>query len=140
MEWGLEMESKNTEAGFSYTYSAIEQEEIRKIREKYQTKEEDDMNRLRKLDAGVTQKATVNSLIAGIVGALIMGAGMSLVMTDLGMVFGLQGNSSMVIGIAVGLLGMILAGAAYPIYSKVLKKEREKAAPEILRLTEELIK
>lgn len=134
------MESKNTEAGFSYTYSAIEQEEIRKIREKYQTKEEDDMNRLRKLDAGVTQKATVNSLIAGIVGALIMGAGMSLVMTDLGMVFGLQGNSSMVIGIAVGLLGMILAGAAYPIYSKVLKKEREKAAPEILRLTEELIK
>lgn len=134
------MESKNTEAGFSYTYSAIEQEEIRKIREKYQTKEEDDMNRLRKLDAKVTQKATVNSLIAGIVGALIMGAGMSLVMTDLGMVFGLQGNSSMVIGIAVGLLGMILAGAAYPIYSKVLKKEREKAAPEILRLTEELIK
>lgn len=134
------MESKNTEAGFSYTYSAIEQEEIRKIREKYQTKEEDDINRLRKLDAGVTQKATVNSLIAGIVGALIMGAGMSLVMTDLGMVFGLQGNSSMVIGIAVGLLGMILAGAAYPIYSKVLKKEREKAAPEILRLTEELIK
>ena len=134
------MESKNTEAGFSYTYSAIEQEEIRKIREKYQTKEEDDMNRLRKLDAGVTQKATVNSLIAGIVGALIMGVGMSLVMTDLGMVFGLQGNSSMVIGIAVGLLGMILAGAAYPIYNKVLKKEREKAAPEILRLTEELIK
>ena len=65
---------------------------------------------------------------------------MSLVMTDLGMVFGIQGNSSMVIGIAVGLLGMILAGAAYPIYSKVLKKEREKAAPEILRLTEELIK
>ena len=134
------MESKNTQAGFSYTYSAIEQEEIRKIREKYQPKEEDDMSRLRKLDAGVTQKATVNSLIAGIVGALIMGTGMSLVMTDLGMVFGLQGNSSMVIGIAVGLLGMILAGAAYPIYSKVLKKEREKAAPEILKLTEELIK
>ena len=134
------MESKNTEAGFSYTYSAIEQEEIRKIREKYQPKEEDDMSRLRKLDARVTQKATVNSLFAGIVGALIMGIGMSLVMTDFGMVFGLRGNINMVIGISVGVLGMILAGAAYPIYSKVLKKEREKAAPEILRLTEELIK
>ena len=66
--------------------------------------------------------------------------GMSLVMTDIGMVFGLQGNSNMLIGIAVGLLGMILAGAAYPVYSKVLKAERKKAAPEILRLTEELIK
>lgn len=134
------MESKNTEAGFSYTYSAIEQEEIRKIREKYQPKEEDDMGRLRKLDAKVTQKATVNSLVTGIVGALIMGIGMSLVMTDLGRIFGLQGNINMILGIVVGVVGMVLAGAAYPVYSKVLKKEREKAAPEILRLTEELIK
>ena len=134
------MENKNTEAVFSYTYSATEQEEIRKIREKYQPKKEDDMSRLRKLDARVTQKATVNSLVTGIIGALIMGTGMSLVMTDIGMVLGLQGNSSMVIGIVVGVIGMILAGVAYPIYSRVLKKEREKAAPEILRLTEELIK
>lgn len=137
---GLIMENKNTEAGFSYTYSATEQEEIRKIREKYQPKKEDDMSRLRKLDAKVTQKATIDSLVTGIIGTLIMGTGMSLVMTDMGMVFGLQGNSSMVIGIVVGVMGMILTGIAYPIYSKVLKKEREKAAPEILRLTEELIK
>ena len=134
------MENKNTEAGFSYTYSAAEQDEIRKIREKYQPKKEDDMSRLRKLDAKVTQKATIDSLVTGIIGTLIMGTGMSLVMTDMGMVFGLQGNSSMVIGIVVGVIGMILTGIAYPIYSKVLKKEREKAAPEILRLTEELIK
>ena len=134
------MENKNTEAGFSYTYSAAEQDEIRKIREKYQPKKEDDMSRLRKLDAKVTQKATIDSLVTGIIGTLIMGTGMSLVMTDMGMVFGLQGNSSMVIGIVVGVIGMILTGVAYPIYSKVLKKEREKAAPEILRLTEELIK
>lgn len=134
------MENKNTEAGFSYTYSATEQDEIRKIREKYQPKKEDDMSRLRKLDAKVTQKATIDSLVTGIIGTLIMGTGMSLVMTDIGMVFGLQGNSSMVIGIVVGVIGMILTGIAYPIYSKVLKKEREKAAPEILRLTEELIK
>ena len=137
---GLIMENKNTEAGFSYTYSAAEQDEIRKIREKYQPKKEDDMSRLRKLDAKVTQKATIDSLVTGIIGTLIMGTGMSLVMTDMGMVFGLQGNSSMVIGIVVGVIGMILTGIAYPIYSKVLKTEREKAAPEILRLTEELIK
>ena len=134
------MESKNNETGFSYTYSATEQEEIRKIREKYQIKKEDDMSRLRKLDAKVTQKATTNSLIIGIIGALIMGTGMSLVMTDIGALLGIQGNISMAIGIVIGLFGMVLVGAAYPVYSKVLKTEREKVAPEIFRLTEELMK
>lgn len=134
------MESKNTEAGFSYTYSAIEQEEIRKIREKYQPKEEDDMSRLRKLDAKVTEKATVSSLVIGVVGTLIMGTGMSFIMTDIGTLLGIQGTLNMTIGIMVGLIGIVLIGAAYPVYSKVLKAEREKAAPEILRLTEELIK
>ena len=134
------MENKSIEVGFNYTYSAVEQDEIRKIREKYQPKVEDDMSKLRKLDAEVTNKATINSLVVGIIGALVMGTGMSLVMTDLGMVLGLQGNFNLVVGIIVGLVGLVLAGVAYPVYRKVLKREREKAAPEILRLTEELIK
>ena len=140
MEGESDMENKNTDVGFNYTYSAVEQDEIRKIREKYHPKVEDDMSKLRKLDAEVTNKATMNSLAIGIIGALIMGMGMSLVMTDLGAVFGLQGNTNIVVGIIVGLVGLILAGVAYPTYVKVLKIEREKAAPEILRLTEELIK
>ena len=140
MEGESDMENKNTDVGFNYTYSAVEQDEIRKIREKYQPKVEDDMSKLRKLDAEVTNKATMNSLVIGIIGALIMGTGMSFVMTDLGTVFGLQGNFNLVVGIMVGLVGLALAGAAYPMYRKVLKREREKAAPEILRLTEELIK
>lgn len=130
----------NTETGFSYTYSAKDQEEIKKIREKYQPKEENDISQLRKLDAKVTQKATVSSLAIGIIGALIMGTGMSLVMTDLGTIIGLQGNINIIIGVIVGVLGMILTGVAYPIYSKVLKKEREKVAPEILRISDSLIK
>ena len=134
------MENKNTEVGFSYTYSAKEQEEIKKIREKYQPREEDDISRLRKLDARVTRRATNISLTIGIIGALIMGSGMSLVMTDIGGVFGIQGIAAIVVGIIIGLAGIIMAGIAYPIYCKVLKKEREKAAPEILRLTEALIK
>ena len=140
MEGESDMENKNTDVGFNYTYSAVEQDEIRKIREKYQPKVEDDMSKLRKLDAEVTNKATMNSLVIGIIGALIMGTGMSFVMTDLGAVFGLQGNLNLVVGIIVGLVGLVLAGAAYPMYVKVLKRERAKAAPEILRLTEELIK
>ena len=140
MEAESDMENKNTDVGFNYTYSAVEQDEIKKIREKYQPKVEDDMSKLRKLDAEVTNKATMNSLVIGIIGALIMGTGMSFVMTDLGTVFGLQGNLNLVVGIIVGLVGLVLAGVAYPMYVKVLKRERAKAAPEILRLTEELIK
>ena len=128
------------ETRFSYTYSAKEQEEIKKIQQKYQPREEQDIDKLRKLDAKVTEKATTVSLVLGVVGTLILGSGMSLIMTDLGNIFGLQGITNMVIGILVGAIGLVLAILAYPVYQKVLKKEREKIAPEILRMTEELIK
>lgn len=128
------------ERSFNYTYSAKEQEEIRKIQQKYQPKEEDDIERLRKLDAKVTEKATIVSLQLGIVGALILGSGMSLIMTDLGNILGMQGITNIIVGLLVGSIGMVLAILAYPVYQKVLKKEREKIAPEILKLTGELIK
>ena len=125
---------------FKYTYSASEQEEIKRIRQKYQPQEEDKMSRVRRLDEKVTQKATSVSLVVGIVGALVMGTGMSLVMTDLGAVLGMSDMISMVIGVITGLLGIVWVALAYPVYNNVLKKEREKVAPEILRLTEELMK
>ncbi len=134
------MENKNADTSFKYTYSAKEQDEIKRIRQKYQQQEEDGISRLRRLDAKVSQKATVISLVLGIVGALVMGAGMSLVMTDLSAILGMAGITGMVVGIVAGLLGMVLVALAYPVYSSVLKKEREKVAPEILRLTEELMK
>lgn len=134
------MENKNSDTSFKYTYSAKEQDEIRRIRQKYQQQEEDGISRLRKLDAKVSKKATVISLVLGIAGALVMGGGMSLVMTDLGVVLGMQDIVRIILGIVAGLLGMVLVALAYPVYNKVLKKEREKAAPEILRLTEELMK
>lgn len=122
------MENKET---FSYTYSAKEQEEIKKIREKYVPKEADKMDQLRRLDEGITQKGTAISLVVGIVGALILGTGMSMCMvwTEL-----------FVLGIIVGVIGIGVVSAAYPLYSYVTKKEREKIAPEIIRLTDELMK
>ena len=131
------MENKET---FNYTYSSMEQEEIKNIRQKYVTPTEDGMARLRRLDAGVTQKATIFALIAGIIGALIMGFGMSLAMTNLYAFLGLSQGIAMAIGIIVGLIGMAYEGMAYPIYNCVLKKERAKIAPEIIRLTDELMK
>ncbi len=134
------MENKDRETSFQYTYSAKEQDEIKKIRQKYQVQEEDGMCKLRKMDAKVSQKATGVSLVLGIVGALLMGSGMSLIMTNLGAILGMTGISSIAVGIIVGLFGIVLAALAYPVYSVVLKKERAKIAPEILRLTEELLK
>ena len=136
------MENNNENKGFQYTYSAREQAELKRIREKYTppTEAEDKMERLRKLDAGVTQKAQVVALIFGIIGALIFGAGMSLCMSDFAEILGSHRDMAMVVGIPVGLVGGALAALAYPMYNFIVKRERKKIAPEIIRLTDELMK
>lgn len=122
---------------FKMTYSAGQQEEIRQIREKYVVRTEDKMARLRALDAGVGKKATAVSVIVGVIGALILGGGMSLVMTD----FGKQlGSAAFPLGIAVGIVGIVTVAMAYPVYIRTLKREREKIAPQIIQLTNELMK
>ena len=127
-------------SGFNYTYSAREQEEIKKIREKYAPPQaqEDKMAQLRRLDGQVYKKAQKVSLIIGIIGTLAMGTGMSLVMTDIGGLLG--ATTSMIIGIATGVIGIALASLAYPLYNHIVRTERKKIAPEILRLTDELLK
>lgn len=97
------------------------------------------MEQLRKLHAVPTQKAQAASLAVGVIGALIMGTGMSLAMTDIGQMLGSHRELSMLIGILIGLVGMVLVAFAYPLYNRVLRKEREKIAPEILRLSDELL-
>ena len=125
---------------FRYTYSAKEQAEIQSIRGKYLSPEETGIDRLRRLDAGVTQKASVCALICGILGALILGTGMSLAMTDIAARIGWSAHMGMLVGIVVGVVGILLVSLAYPLYNRVVKKERARVAPEILRLTDELLK
>ena len=122
---------------FRFTYSAQQQKEVEAIRKTYLPQEPDKMEQLRKLHGIPTKKAQAASLTLGITGALIMGTGMSLCMTELR---GLLGGTAMWIGIPVGIAGMALAALAYPLYRRVLKKQREKIAPEILRLSDELLK
>jgi uncharacterized membrane protein YidH (DUF202 family) len=135
------MDNKNKET-FSYTYSAKEQEEIKTIRKKYVEEEqtEDKMSLLRRLDAAVTQKATTIALVFGVIGVLIMGIGMSLAMTEIGEMIGLLGSMSMLVGILIGIVGIILVCMAYPVYNRVIRKERKKIAPKIIKLTDELMK
>ena len=137
------MDNNNREEnGFVYNYSAKEQAEVKRIREKYMSapKAEDKMARLRKLDASVTRAAQIVALIFGIVGALILGFGMSIIMTDFSEFIGLGNNMAMIVGIIIGIVGGVLVSVAYPIYNAIVKIKRKKIAPEIIRLTDELIK
>ncbi len=125
---------------FNYTYSASQQEEVEAIRKKYAQDttpiEVDKMEQLRRLDASVTNKASVVALCIGIISALVMGFGMSLIMTDLADKIGI--TSPMVFNVIIGVVGMVGIIAAYPLYQVVLKRERKRKAPQILKLTEEL--
>ncbi len=137
------MENNNNEQGiFTYTYSAEEQAEIRRIRERYTPKAdtEDKMARLRRLDAAATRTAQLVALTLGIIGTLILGFGMSLCMTDIGNILGAYKDMALLVGIIIGVLGGVLVGLAYPIYGAIVKIKRERLAPEIIRLTDELMK
>ena len=121
---------------FEYTYSAERQQEIEAIRKKYLPPEENKMEQLRRLHSIPTRKAQAASIAIGVLGTLILGTGMSLCMTDLGVALG---HLAMVIGILAGILGLVMVAMAYPLYNTVLQKARQQIAPEILRLSEELL-
>ena len=126
------MDNQDGKEIFQYTYSAKQQEEIKNIRKKYTPPEEDKMEQLRRLDRSVTQKGTMVSLAVGIAGTLLMGIGMSCAMVWMGIWF--------IPGIIIGLIGIGMICCAYPVYNHITRKEREKITPEILRLTDELLK
>lgn len=115
---------------FEYTYSAKQRSEIENIRKKYLPKEETKMERLRRLDKSAERFGRAISIAVGVTGTLIMGFGMCCVMVW----------NEILFGIIVGILGMAIIGAAYPIFNSSIKRRREKIAPEILKLTEEIEK
>ncbi len=119
---------------FSYDYSAKQQSEIKAIREKYENKtvEVSKMEELRKLDKSVWTAGRIPSIILGIIGTLIMGLGMSCTLVWQGIWF----IPGIVIGV-VGLIGIILA---YPLNNWLVNRRKKKLAPQILRLTDELMK
>ena len=124
------MEQQNN--SFQYTYSAAQRAEVEAIRKKYLPPEEDKMEQLRRLDRSAAGKGTILSLIVGILGALIMGVGMCCTMVWAGVWF--------VPGILIGIAGIALICCAYPLYLRVTARERQRIAPEILRLTDELMR
>lgn len=122
---------ENRAVTFEYTYRASAQDEIRKIREKYLQKEESKLDQLRRLDESVTRKGMAPSLALGIISCLILGIGMCCTMV--------WDNAFFLPGILIGIIGIIGVSLAYPLYSRITRKERERITPEILRLTNELM-
>ena len=111
---------------------------VQKIRAQYTEKQHTELDALKALDAKVKKPANVFAYIYGSVSAVVMGAGMSLVMTDIGEVIGL--DSALVPGIVIGVVGMGMALSTYPIYKKMLNARKKKYAPEILKLSEKIMK
>lgn len=114
------------------------QQAASKIRDKYVEKPTSELDELRELDARVKRPANVFAYVYGSISAVVMGAGMSLVMTDVGSLIGL--TDSLVPGIAIGLVGMVLALLTYPLYKGILNSRKKKYGEKILSLSEKIMK
>lgn len=110
---------------------------VQKIRTQYTEKEHTELDALKALDARVKRPANVFAYVYGSLGAIVMGSGMSLVMTDLGSTLGLA--DAMVPGIGVGVVGLAMAISTYPIYKGILSARRKKYASRILELSEKIM-
>lgn len=115
---------------YEYTYSSQQQKEVEAIRKKYLPKEEDKMEMLRSLDRKAEKPGSIASIVLGVVGSLVLGVGMCCCMVWGGILF--------IPGIIIGILGMVLAGLAYPVYRKITTEKRTLYAEQILALTNEL--
>ena len=110
---------------------------VQKIRAQYIEKQHTELDALKALDAKVKRPANVFAYTYGSVGAIIMGTGMSLVMTDIGASIGLA--SAMVPGIAIGVVGLALSLSTYPIYKRILNNRKKKYGPKIMELSEKIM-
>ena len=109
-----------------------------KIRTQYIEKEPSELDELRTLDAKVKRPANLFAYIFGSIGAIVMGSGMSLVMTDIAEKLGL-GIDPMIPGIALGVVGMLMAILTYPIHKGIMSARKKKYASEIIKLSDKII-
>ena len=109
-----------------------------KIRTQYMEKQTTELDELRALDARVKRPANVFSYIFGSISAIIMGCGMSLVMTDVAASIGMGGNP-MIPGIVIGVVGLALALINYPMHKAIMNSRKKKYAAEVLRLSDRIM-
>lgn len=114
-----------------------EKQAAQSILTQYTEKAPTRLDELRALDKKVKRPALVVGYTLGAIGAIVMGSGMSLVMTDIGAILDIP--YAMPIGIAVGVVGMLIAGLSYPVGKKILSARKKKYAGEISRLSHSIL-
>ena len=124
----------NQDITFTYRYSAKENKEIQKIRNKYLPHEESKLEELKRLDYTVQNSGMIESLCAGIVGILVFGLGLCLAMQVIG-----GGMFNIVFGVILGIVGIAGMIVAYPVYHRIAQKTGDEYTPRILQLTDELM-
>lgn len=104
-----------------------------KIRAAYEAKQPTALDALRRLDRQVKRPVTLLAYITGSLFAVIMGAGMSLIMTDIGSLLSM--TAPFVPGVAIGIVGLAGVVANYPLYRHLLRCRRQKYSADILALS-----
>ena len=107
-----------------------------KIRTQYMKKTPSELDALRELDSKVKRPANVFAYTYGSISAIIMGAGMSLVMTDIGATIGIA--SAMIPGIVIGVVGLGMTLLTYPMYKGILNSRKKKYGAEILKISDKI--
>ena len=110
---------------------------VQKIRTQYTERENTQLDALKALDKKVKKPANVFAVVFGIISAVVMGSGMSLVMTDIGSIIGIE--SPLIPGIIIGVVGLVMALLTYPMYKKILNSRKKKYANEIIKLSDNIM-
>ena len=117
---------------FTYNYSAVRNKEVESIRRKYLPEEESKLETLKRLDYKVQSAGMIESLCIGIIGALVFGIGMCFFLD----VFA----GAAWLAVLFMVIGTLLMIPAYPVCKRIAKRTKAEMTPEILRLSEEIMK
>lgn len=110
---------------------------VQKIRTQYTEKEHTNIDELKALDKKASRPANIFAYVFGSLGAIVMGSGMSLVMTEIGTTVGI--NNPMSMGIIIGIVGMVMVIVNYPIYKGLINARRKKFAAKIISLSDKIL-
>ena len=110
---------------------------VQKIRTQYTEKEHTSLDELKSLDSKVKRPANIFAYVFGSIGAIVMGSGMSLVMTDIGENVGIA--NAMSLGVIIGIIGMFMAMIDYPIYKTILASRRKKYADKVIAISDRIM-
>ncbi|MBQ8182713.1 MAG: dihydropteridine reductase [Clostridia bacterium] len=111
---------------------------VEKIRTQYTEKTDSTLDEIKKLDKKVKKPANIFAYVFGSFAAIVLGCGMSLIMTDINTYLNI--SEPLVPGIIIGVIGLFFAIINYPVYKRILTSRRKKYAAKIIELSDKITK